>query len=540
MVRNSDITLSSSTGKWIMSSAILASAMAFIDGTALNVALPSLQNDLHASGADLFWILNSYLLMLAALVLPGGALGDKLGRKKIFMTGIVIFIAASVACGFSISVFSLIAFRAVQGIGGAMMIPGSLSLIAASFSKDETGKAIGTWSSVTTLVTVGGPVIGGILADSGLWRMIFFINVPIGIVSLIILRKKVPESIDVNAGKSVDYIGSAVVISGLALITYGFLRIPDIGFYNYEVIASLAAGFISMGAFIFIEKKSKDPMMPLNLFSNKTFSGANLLTFFLYGGLFAGMLFISLYMVQVQGYSQLQAGLTFLPFTVLIFVNSRWAGSLVDRYGPRWLLIGGPATAGAGLLLLSFVKHTSGPSDYWTTFFPGIFVFGLGMSFTVTPLTATVMGALPAQHSGTASGINNAISRISNVLANAVFGFLAILFFTGYLTDSIKNIPLNEKEKKDVIAQSVNLGDAKVPESVTGENKKLIEQAYKESFTDAYSKVLLISAGLAFLSAMMSFAFIKRDCLHEKNLKGKMVNKVCLNLEAPSSHLAEH
>lgn len=503
-------------GKWLLISAILASAMAFIDGTALNVALPSLQNDLNASGAELFWILNSYLLMLAALVLPGGVFGDKLGRKKIFMIGIGIFIAASVACGFAMSVFSLITFRAVQGIGGAMMIPGSLSLIAASFSKDETGKAIGTWSSVTTLVTVGGPVLGGILADAGLWRMIFFINAPIGIVALIILWQKVSESVDEDTNNSVDYLGSVAIIMGLALITYGFLRIPDIGFYNYEVITSLAAGFISIAAFVLIEKKSKYPMMPLNLFSNKTFIGANLLTFFLYAGLFSGMLFLSLYMVQVQGYSQFQTGLTFLPFTILIILNSRWAGSLVDRYGPRWLLIGGPATAGLGLLVLSFVKHTNGPSDFWTTFFPGIFVFGLGMSFTVTPLTATVMGALPAHYSGTASGINNAISRISNVLANAIVGSLAILFFTGFLTNSIKNISLKEETKKDVISQSVNLGDAKVPESVTGENKKLIEQTYKEAFTDAYSKVLLISSVLGFLGALMAFVFIKRDCLNEK------------------------
>lgn len=511
------ITLSSAAGKWIMASVILASAMAFIDSVALNVVLPSLQKEFNATGTDLFWLLNSYLLMLAALVLPGGSLGDKLGRKKIFMTGIALFMLASTACGFAPTVKYLIAFRAIQGIGGALMIPGSLSIITTSFSTNERGKAIGTWSAITTMVTIGGPILGGAFADAGLWRMIFFINVPIGIASLVILWFKVPESSDEETGHSLDYPGAIATIIGLALLTFGFLRIPEIGFNNWQVPLSLGAGLFSLIIFVIIESKSRYPMMPLQLFSNKTFSGANLLTFFLYAALFSGILFLTLNMVQIQRYSQLQAGMTLLPFTILLILISRWSGGLVDRYGPRLFLIGGPALAGVGLLLLSFVKQTNGPSEYWTSYFPGIVIFGLGMSFTVTPLTTTVMGAVANHYSGTASGINNAITRISNVFSNAIIGALAILFFTGYLNHAVKEIPLKEESQIQVIAQAVNLGDAKVPPVVENKNKIKVEQAYKEGFINSYVKVMRICAMLAEVAALMAFLFIKNEELKKED-----------------------
>lgn len=504
------LTLRSATGKWIMSSVILASAMAFIDGTALNVALPSLQKDLNASGTDLFWVLNSYLLMLAALILTGGSLGDKLGRKKIFMTGIAIFIIGSALCGFAPTVSYLIGFRAVQGVGGALMIPGSLSIITSSFEK-ERGKAIGTWSAVTTLVTVGGPILGGALADAGLWRLIFFINVPLGIISLVILWFKVPESSDKQSDHRFDFYGAMTIIAGLALLTYGFLKIPELGFKNPQVYFSLATGFVSLVSFIIIEKNSKYAMMPLQLFQNKTFTGANLLTFFLYAGLFAGMLFLTLNMVQIQGYSQLQAGITLLPFTILIIIISRWSGALTDKYGPRLFLIGGPSLVAIGLFMLSFVKHTDGPSDYWATYFPGILLFGLGMSFTVTPLTTTVMGALPNHFSGTASGINNAVSRISNVFTNAIVGALAILFFTGYLSKEVKNISVETNVETAIIKQAANLGDAKVPAEVSNDNKQEVTGLYQEGFIKTYSQVMRISAALALMGALMAFLFIKDE-----------------------------
>jgi len=492
-----------------MASTILASAMAFIDGTALNVVLPALQKSLNATGTDLFWLLNAYLLILASLILIGGSLGDKLGRKKIYMIGIFIFITGSAACGFAPNVPVLIACRVIQGLGGSLMIPGSLSLISSSIDESEKGKAIGTWSAVTTIVTMGGPVIGGALADAGLWRYIFFINVPIGIVALLILWKKVAESKEADADPVLDYPAVITTALGLALLTFGFLRIPTVGFGNIQAYGALIAGAILLVAFVMRERKTAHPMMPLRLFANRTFSGANLLTFFLYAGLGVGMLFLSLDLVQAQGYSQLQSGLTFLPFTLLMIGIARLAGSWADKSGPRLLLIAGPAITGAGLLLLSFTGQTNGPSDYWTSFFPGILVFGLGMSLTVAPLTTAVMRSVEDEYSGIASGVNNAMTRISNVFANAIFGALAVLLFTGSLSNKLGRLSLDEKSKQAAIAQAVNLGNAKTPAGISGHDKTVIEDAYHAGFIDTYGKIMRLASALAFLGALMTVLLIR-------------------------------
>jgi EmrB/QacA subfamily drug resistance transporter len=514
------VPLNSAEGRWVMTSAIMASAMAFIDGTALNVVLPSLQKSLNASGADLFWILNAYLLMLASLTLIGGSLGDKLGRKKIFGWGICIFLAGSALCGFAPNVLFLIIFRAIQGAGGALMIPGSLSLISSSINEKERGKAIGTWSAVTTMVTIGGPILGGALGDAGLWRYIFFINIPIGLATLLLLWKKVKEVKGDNEDKKLDLAGAFTIAGGLALLTFGFLRIPAVGFRSIEVLISLLAGIVLLIAFIGIEKRSKHPMMPLNLFSNMTFSGVNLLTFFLYAGLGAGMLFLSLNLVQVQGYSQLQSGLTFLPFTILMITLARYAGALADKHGPRLFLIIGPAIAGVGLLLLSFVRQTHGASDYWTTFFPGILVFGFGMSITVSPLTAAVMGAVSDRFSGTASGVNNAVTRISNVFANAIFGALAVLFFSAALNDQLKTTEISPAQRNEISAQANNLGNARVPAGLSPEVSKKIMLDYHQGFLHAYSRIMLLASGLCFAGAAMSFFFIRNSVIQKKKEEG--------------------
>lgn len=333
--------------------------------------------------------------------------------------------------------------------------------------------------------------------------------------ALIFLALKVKESRDEDNNQPLDFPGAITIALGLAALTFGFLRIPATGF-NWQVDAALGIGVAMLVAFIIIEKKSKHPMMPLQLFSNLTFSGANLLSFFLYAGLGAGMLFLSLNLVQVQGYSQLQSGLTFLPFTIMMITIARFAGALADKHGPRLLLIVGPAMAGAGLLILSFVKQTNGPGDYWTSFLPGVIVFGLGMSFTVAPLTASVMGSVDDHFSGTASGVNNAITRIANVFANAIFGALAVLFFTGALQNEINGIPLKAKEKQEIIAAGKNLGNAEVPESVSANDKKRVEQAYHQGFISAYAKIMRISAGLGFMGALMSVIFIRNKAVKKR------------------------
>ncbi|HXB07362.1 MAG TPA: MFS transporter [Puia sp.] len=500
--------LKSATGRWVLTATILASAMAFIDGTALNVVLPALQRGLNATGADLFWVLNAYLLVLAALILVGGSLGDRLGRKRIYMTGIAIFIGGSAACGLAPDVHFLVGFRVLQGLGGALMIPGSLSLLSSSIDPSERGRAIGTWSAVTTVVTIGGPVLGGALADAGLWRYIFFINVPIGLVTLLILWRKVPESKEAAAGRELDVPGVLAIAFGLAALTFGFLRMPALGLGSVAIWGSLVGGVLLLAGFILIEARRPDPMMPLFLFANRTFSGVNALTFFLYAGLGAGMLFLSLDLVQAQGYSQLESGMTFLPFTVLMIAIARWAGTLADKRGARLFLVMGPAVAGLGLLLLSFVGVTGGPREYWTTFLPGIVVLGLGMSFTVAPLTTTVMTSVGDDHSGVASGINNAMTRIAGVFANAIFGALAVLVFTSELRGRLGGSGAAAQWGQAVLAQAGNLGNARVPAGV--EDVAEVQRIYRESFIMVYQDTLRIAAGLAFLGAVMGLVFVRR------------------------------
>lgn len=508
------VSLKSAAGRWVMISTILATAMAFIDATGLNVVLPSLQKSLNANGPDLFWVLNGYLLMVASFILIGGALGDKLGRKKIFMAGIFIFIIGSACCGFAGTVNMLVGFRVLQGIGGALMIPGSLSLISSSIEPNQRGKAIGTWSAFTTVCTMGGPILGGALADAGLWRYFFFINIPLGIASLVMLYFKVSEN-RADGDKTIDYWGAGMLVIGLALLTFGLLRIPSTGIHNTGVYVALTGGVLFLFLYIMVERKSHHPMMPLNLFSNSIFTGANLLTFFLYAGLGASMLFLSLNFIQVQDYSQFESGLTFLPFTILMVFITGYAGSLSDKYGSRYFLIAGPVITGIGQLLLAMVKQTNGAGEYFSTFLPGIAVLGFGMSITVAPLTATVMTSVSDQFTGIASGVNNAMTRISGLMANAVFGALAILFFATSLQHQLERTAFDDSSKAMVLKQASNLGNAATP-PVLAKEEKQIRKIYHEGFIAAYAKIMRICAGLSFFAAVMTMIFIKNRKIKRK------------------------
>jgi len=506
---NHHYPLKSPTGKWTLASTIIASAMAFIDGTALNVVLPTLQNDLNADGSDLFWVLNSYLLMLAALIIIGGSLGDKLGRVKVFKVGIAIFTIGSILCGLAPNILSLIIFRAIQGIGGAFMIPGSLAIISATFASEEKGKAIGSWSAITTVVTVCGPVLGGALADLGLWRFIFFINIPLGLASYLILHFNVPESKEPGDTK-IDWTGAIVLTVSLAALTYGFLGMPEWGYSHWVIICSLSLGLITLIAFIFIEKRVKNPMVPLSLFKNSTFSGVNLLSFFLYAGLGAMMLFLSLNIIQIQGYSQLQAGLTFLPFSFLMITIARYMGGATDKYGARPFLIFGPFLTGVGMLWLANIGLTNGPSDYWTTYFPPFLVFAIGMSITVVPLTTAVMSSVSETKSGIASGINNSVTRISGTFINAILGAFAVLFYINFIELDLSTTSFTPTEKEMILKEGLKLGDAKVPNDFTEKPACLIGEIYKSSFIKVYRLVGILSASLAFLSSAFAIIMVRK------------------------------
>ncbi len=417
-----------SVERWTLISTILASSMVFIDFTALNVALPAIQKDLDISGKSLLWIINSYSLFLSALLLVGGSLGDLYGRKKIFIIGIIIFSLSSFLCGISPGKELLITARAFQGIGGALMVPGSLAIISAIIPAKRRGKAFGTWSTFSALTTIIGPVLGGWLAGLGLWRVIFFINIPIALFTIGALIIKVPENRDESA-KKLDITGAVLATLGLSGITYGFLEASEKGFGNSIIQLALIIGFLSLVAFVFFEKKSNHAMMPLNLFKSKTFSGVNVMTLFVYAALSATLFFLPLNLIQVQGYPEEIAGLTLLPFAVILAGLSRLSGIFSDNFGARKPLIIGPILSGLGLLFLTFPKLTAGPSDYWSTYFPGIVLIGIGMGIVVAPLTAAVMASVPEQNSGIASGINNTMARTAGLLAIAVMGAIIIISF---------------------------------------------------------------------------------------------------------------
>jgi len=493
----------------VLIGAILASSMAFIDSSALNVALPTIQTDLHASGAELLWIVNGYLLMLAALIVVGGALGDLLGRKRVFMAGIGLFALASLACGLAPTTGVLIAARVVQGIGGALMIPGSLALISATFGDQGRGQAIGTWSAVTTIVTVAGPVLGGFLADAGLWRGVFLINPPIGVAGLLIIRAQVAESRSPDRGGRIDYAGAVLAVIGLGGLTYGFISAPDLGFADARVAGSLVAGAGALVGLFFVELRGAHPMIPLGLFRSRTFAGANLLTLFLYGALGVGTFFLALDLVQAQGYTQAQAGLAFTPFGLLLAGLSRWAGGLIDKIGARLPLVAGPALAGAGFLLFAFTGLTAGPGAYWTTFFPGVLVFGLGMAITVAPLTTAVMGAVPPGTSGTASGINNAVARTASVLTIAIVGAVALVVFAGALQARTAPLALAPAARAALQAAAGQLGAAAVPAGVTAAQAGAVQAAIKLAFVDTFRMVMLVCTGMAWLSAAVAALAIR-------------------------------
>ena len=494
-----------SSGPWILTATIVGSSMAFIDGTVVNVALPALQRNLGASATDAQWIVESYALMLAALILVGGSLGDHYGRRRIFSLGVLVFAAASMICGLAQNPEQLIAARAIQGIGGAMLVPGSLSIISAAFSEEERGKAIGTWSGFSGITAALGPVLGGFLIQTVSWRAAFFINVPLAVVVLLIVARHVPESRDPDAAR-LDFPGAALATLGLGGIVFGLIQSSDTGFGNLPVILGLVVGAAALAAFVFVERRSREPMMPLTLFRSRNFSGANLLTLFLYAGLGGALYYFPFNLIQVQGYSATAAGSAFLPFVIITFLMSRWAGGLVTRYGAKLPLMIGPTIAAAGFIL--FTLPGIGGS-YWTTFFPAVVFLGFGMSLVIAPLTTTALNSVAGQHSGLASGVNNAVSRTASLLSIALLGIFVFAAFSNTLDARLSKLDLPPAVVQQMGARKADLGAAQAPQGVGAATRREIKQAVDESFVAGFRSVMYIAAGLALASALISALIIE-------------------------------
>jgi EmrB/QacA subfamily drug resistance transporter len=408
---------------WVLVATILASAIAFIDESVVNIALPAIEKDLGASIAVIQWIVNAYTLSLASLLLIGGAFGDRYGRRRLFVIGMSVFAASSLWCGLTPDIAQLIAARVVQGTGAAMMIPCSLAIIGTAFDETERGKAIGTWAGFTSIAAAAGPLLGGWIVDHATWRAIFFINPILAAPTIWIALRHVPESHDGETAAPLDWRGALLILSGLSSLAFGLIEAPAWHWTNPAVIVTTVGGSLLLVAFVWEEVRSPAPMMPPDLFRSRAFSGINALTLLLYAALGGAFFLLPFLLIQVHGYSATVAGLSFLPFTVIMGTLSRWSGGLIASIGARLPLIVGPIICAAGYGILAILG--AGDSYVLSILLP-LCVLAFGMVITVAPLTTAVINAVPAHRTGAASGINNSVASVASLLAVAVFGAVAL------------------------------------------------------------------------------------------------------------------
>jgi EmrB/QacA subfamily drug resistance transporter len=487
--------------------AILGSGMGFLDSTVVNVALPVMQQELGADVDGVQWIVEAYALFLASLVLVGGALGDRLGRRRVFSAGVVLFALASAACGLAPSLVFLVVARAVQGIGAALLIPGSLALITAAYPEDARGAAIGTWSACSAITSAVGPVAGGWVVTHASWRWLFFFNVPLAVVVVTLAMLRVGETRDDDAPPHLDLAGSALVTVGLGLVVYGLIDAERAGgLRSARVVGALLLGTLALVAFVLAEAWQVAPMVPLGLFRSRSFAGANLLTLLLYGALGGALFFVPFDLIQVQRYSPAAAGAALLPFVLLISTLSPLAGRLATRFGARPLLFGGPLLASLGFALLAL--PTTGGA-YWSTFFPGIVVLGLGMGATVAPLTAEVMGSVGRRHAGVASGINNAVSRTAGLLAVAALGVLLLARFDAALEGELGKLSLTPAGMRAVAAERHKLTAADFS-SFDEPMREALRRAFDLAYVAGFRTLMLTGALLAALASLVGLLMIER------------------------------
>jgi EmrB/QacA subfamily drug resistance transporter len=494
-----------SSRPWVIAAASLGSGMAFLDSTILNVALPAVQADLGASVREVQWTYGAYALVLSALLLVGGTLGDRFGRRRAFVLGAAIFATASAWCALAPGPAQLIAARAVQGVGGALLVPASLAIVGASFEGRLKAQAIGTWGALSAIAMAVGPVLGGWLVEEVSWRAAFLINPVLAAVAIPIALWHVPESRDPEA-HNLDLGGAVLAMTGLAGLVYGLIESSVWGLGAPRVLAALVLGSIALAAFVSVERHAKDPMVPPSLFRSRNFDGANLVTLLFYMALTGSLYFLPFLMMQVHGYSAFVAGSVFLPFVAMAFLIGRLSEGISARFGTKIPLVVASLALLAGLLLFAVpgVEHGS----YWTSFFPAMVVQGVGMALAITPLTTVALGSVDREHSGLASGVNNAVARVAGLLAVALLGVFVYGVFSMSLDARLDSMELSGDVRREMEAAKTHLGAAEAPKGVEAGTEAHIERAIDESFVAGFRAVMLVSAGLALASALVAALFV--------------------------------
>ncbi len=492
---------------WILAATILGSSMAFIDGSAVNVALPIIQSELHSTIVGAQWVVEAYLVFLSSLILVGGAIGDHVGRERVYAAGVIVFGAASAACALSPSIGWLIGSRAVQGVGAAMLIPESLAMLGSAFTPGDRGRAIGTWSAATTVVSAGGPVLGGWLAQHASWRWVFLLNIPIAVAVLAILWYQVPalrqpqRSGTPMRNTPIDFIGAMVITLAMSGLTFGLVQSSRSGLVSAVVLLPLIAGFALLVAFVAVEDRVARPLMPLILFRNRAFAISNLLTLLLYAAMAAALFFLPYDLIQVHHYSAAEAGAALLPMVALVGAFSRASAGLANRVGLRLPLALGSLLMAAGLAALA-IPGVGG--RYWETFFPGVVILGLGIGLLVTPLTTAVLSSVDDEFEGVASGVNNAIARAANLFGVAVLGLVVARGFALRLTDALAGIGLTPDVRQAVQRQALQLTAIAPPAGVDQKTRDAIDHAVAVSYVSAFRLGVLITAGLALAAAIIA------------------------------------
>jgi len=494
------------TRRWVLAAATLGSSMVFLDNSTVNVALPALQHSLGASVVGVQWVINAYTLFLASLLLLGGALGDLLGRRRVFAVGVAVFTLASIACGLAATTGMLIASRAAQGVGGALLTPGSLALINGTYPRAQRGQAIGLWSGFSAMASAAGPVLGGYLIDTLSWRGVFFLNVPLALAVLAVVWLRMPATPGQTGGRRLDVAGALAAVLGLGGVVYGLIESSSRGLGSPSVIAALAGGVLVLAAFLVIERRLRRPMVPLELFASRTFAGANVLTLFLYGALSGLLFFLPMNLIEVQGYSATAAGAALLPFVVSMFLLSRWSGGLVARVGARRPLVVGPLIVALAFLLYA---RSGGSGPYWSAVFPAVLAQGLGMALSVAPLTTTVMASVPEARAATASGINNAVSRVAGLFAIGAFGAIMVGLFGAHLDARLPALGLPAGAAQTVHAERTDLAALTPPSSLTPSQSAGLRQAVDDAFVHGFRIVMLAFAGLAVAASGVAYVSLR-------------------------------